>query len=945
MFCDERIPGDKKSVTGFLAKNFYHTKRVRNTILFCAVALSIIAITTVFGIPFGKIRAEEIRLMREEGTAASGRVENATEEQYQKLRKLSYICQVEKSVFVGEAASSKEGDREKVCQIVWVDRQGWDQLMKPAYTHVTGSYPKRADEILLSEKTLKKLGISKPRVGMEIDLDVSVGLFRQEKETFKLRGWYRDSCHELPMGYVSKDRVENWGWQKDRYTLLFKQSDTLGKKKAEEKLYRALSVEDGDQKIIVRDTAGYTAVSKLMGGKEMVVLGTLSILCGVFFLVRNVLWISMNEDVQSLGLLHTIGATKKQVKKIYRKQIGGVLARGSLLGAAVSIPVLTLLVPEMVGIHFLKEMGGRTVLYFFRPEILLFALVFVNGTLWLAAEGIIRKTVTMSCVASSTYVGNPSMKKSERAGLLAPKCKEEGELDPSVLKYEKAGRSVPLPLKRKGTGELWYLAWKNVTSYKSGFVITSLSLFLGILSFLVTCVIIGGSDYRHVIGNRPDFLLAGEFGDYGKKQGYGEEYKTREVDEDPLLTKGSVMDLLADNAYDEFSPVSKDVKESIQRLKGVDMKKSKVIEGAYLHTFISKRGIRPYLNDTPDTDEGGMVEGFTWDTVQILGQEEIEAIKKYVKKNGLPVDTESLENGRGVLIVHDHMLSPKQQTFAGEVVGEPVYFETLVSGEEAAKRKKQKDSGREEDLKEEELSRKSSETFALCGYLDRQGEGFPQIHQSWHGAEGSLYFLISAKGFEKIPTEKKTLGMEISVQPEKESYIKTKLQEIVSEENRSRSRMENTFMDESKGEAGIFLICKSDLIQQKEAYMQGNRILLGSVSLILLMAGLTNYFNVVFTGMYARRKEFDTMHSLGMTDRQMKRMLYGECGVYFLFIMGMLCTVGTGVLFGVKVYMEHRLPCFVFSYPLSIMAAIGLLFLCINGVAVHFIWKRRIRHI
>ena len=68
-------------------------------------------------------------------------------------------------------------------------------------------------------------------------------------------------------------------------------------------------MKSAEQKIYVSDTAQYTAVSKFAGGYEMVILGTIGILCGIYFLVRNVLWISMSEDVQNLGLLHTIGAT------------------------------------------------------------------------------------------------------------------------------------------------------------------------------------------------------------------------------------------------------------------------------------------------------------------------------------------------------------------------------------------------------------------------------------------------------------------------------------------------------------------------------------------------------------------------------------------------------------------------------------------------------------
>ena len=48
----------------------------------------------------------------------------------------------------------------------------------------------------------------------------------------------------------------------------------------------------------------------------------------------------------------------------------------------------------------------------------------------------------------------------------------------------------------------------------------------------------------------------------------------------------------------------------------------------------------------------------------------------------------------------------------------------------------------------------------------------PHIAQTWHGAKGSIYYLMSEKGFEKLPTEKKTLYMELQVDSEKEPQIK-----------------------------------------------------------------------------------------------------------------------------------------------------------------------------
>ena len=909
----KNIPNNNEDIIRFLAKNFAGTKKVRNTILFCSVVIGIVAITMVFGISCGKIQAEEIRLTRENGTASSGRIEDGTEEQYAKLKQLDYIKQVGKSIFVGEATDVSENNEKTICDVVWADSESWNNFLKPAYTNVIGNYPQKKDEILLSERALKKLGISEPEQGMEINLDVYKGLFEHSKEKFKLCGWYTDSGNKLAIGYISHDKINELNLEKGPYTLLFSQSNHLSRSKTEEKLYQALPMKSADQKIYVSDTAQYTAVSKFAGGYEMVILGTLGILCGIYFLVRNVLWISMSEDIQNLGLLHTIGATERQITKIYRKQMRLLMLKGSVLGSLISVLILVLLIPEILGFHFYQEMGGNMILSFFRPWILFLSVVFVNGILWMASEGVIRKITKLSCIESTTYDGNMGDKKIKHPGKLV--------------------------LKRSETGEMFYIAWGNITRHKARFIITSISIFLGVLSFILMNVLTNGCDYKHLLEKRPDFLLAGEFSEFGKSLGYGEEYKTREIDVDPLLTQGDGVELLYDNDYDEFSPISQELEKKLHEIDGIDWENFNLIEGAYVDTFMSKKGIRPYDEGLSNLTDDNMVEGFSWGTVQILNENQILSLKKYVQDNQLNIDVESLEEGNGVLIIHDHMLTPEQQKLADKAIGEPVYFKTLLSKEDAIRRKELINSESEEKQQKDEFPQKESETFTLCGYLDRQSDNFPEIHQSWHG-EGILYYFISEKGFQKIPTEKKRLTMELTADPGKELYVKTQISELISEENKKQSEMTEVSMDEGTGEAGVFVICKSDLMQQKETYMRGNRILLGAVSIILFIAGLTNYCNVVFTGMYTRRKEFDIMKSIGMTDKQMKLMLFGEGSYYFMCVMGLLFTVGMVTLVGVKIYMENKLSYFTFHWP--ILSTVGVMFslVLINVVVTHFICKK-----
>ena len=301
----KNIPNNNKEIIRFLAKNFAGTKKVRNTILFYSIVIGIVAITMVFGISFGKIQAEEIRIIRENGTASSGRIEDGTEEQYTELKQLNYIKRVGKNIFAGEATEISESNAKTICDVAWADAESWNNFVKPAYTNVIGSYPQKKDEILLSERSLKKLGISEPEQGMEINLDVYKSAFEHSKEKFKLCGWYTDSGNELSIGYISQDKINELNLEKGPYTLLFNQSDRLSGSKTEEKLYQTLTMKSQEQKIYVSDTAQYTAVSKFAGGYEMVILGTIGILCGIYFLVRNVLWIRLVYlYVCHLALLH-----------------------------------------------------------------------------------------------------------------------------------------------------------------------------------------------------------------------------------------------------------------------------------------------------------------------------------------------------------------------------------------------------------------------------------------------------------------------------------------------------------------------------------------------------------------------------------------------------------------------------------------------------------------
>ena len=80
-----------------------------------------------------------------------------------------------------------------------------------------------------------------------------------------------------------------------------------------------------------------------------------------------------------------------------------------------------------------------------------------------------------------------------------------------------------------------------------------------------------------------------------------------------METEGDNFDLLYGNEYEEFSPISSEVRDRLLELDGVNREDSYVMEGAYLMTTISGKGIRPLEeNGQPLKEkEDSMLEGFT----------------------------------------------------------------------------------------------------------------------------------------------------------------------------------------------------------------------------------------------------------------------------------------------------------------------------------------------
>lgn len=105
----------------------------------------------------------------------------------------------------------------------------------------------------------------------------------------------------------------------------------------------------------------------------------------------------------------------------------------------------------------------------------------------------------------------------------------------------------------------------------------------------------------------------------------------------------------------------------------------------------------------------------------------------------------------------------------------------------------------------------------------------------------------------------------------------------------------------------------------------------GGISLILILIGLMNFGNVMLTSVYTRSKEIATLESVGMTKKQLKKMLVCEGMTYGGISIGLIVTLGSVMIFGVGKLTENIADYAVTRYPIGafIVLVIMILLICV----------------
>ncbi len=132
---------------------------------------------------------------------------------------------------------------------------------------------------------------------------------------------------------------------------------------------------------------------------------------------------------------------------------------------------------------------------------------------------------------------------------------------------------------------------------------------------------------------------------------------------------------------------------------------------------------------------------------------------------------------------------------------------------------------------------------------------------------------------------------------------------------------------------------KSELLKEFKSSMMSMNILTVGISAVLILIGIINFINVMLTGIFTRRRELAVMESVGMTRKQVQKMLFFEGMYYSVVTVGLILTVGNSVLYYMSGMIKRAVDYAVFTYPWQLLAGVTAALLLICGLVPAFVYR------
>ncbi|MGM0123545.1 hypothetical protein IGI37_000917 [Enterococcus sp. AZ194] len=631
-----KLRNNNRQVIRLLSRADYAHNKFRNWLMIGAVATTVLVLFCVFSFMKGRIDAEYLMEIRHNGQAVTTMLDRPTNLQKKQIERLSYI---EKT---GKVHAFSEGRTEGQSRFVGVvaDQVAYTDMLLPAYSDVEGSYPKRADELMLSLRGLAELGITKPKLGMAIPVEIYLDKGKSALETFKLSGFYTDYVHPIegpPIGFFSESYLHQWGGAMNQATaLLIQQKNWYPGEDVEKRLYQDIETIDETQRFESDNSVNYNVIRRTVGGYDIALISIGILFVCVFLLNYNIMNISINQEVRYFGLLKTIGATNRQIRKTIYQQFAKIAGIGLLLGSGISFVLILGIAPRLLANFYLNNYGLSSQMMQFDPFLLVGSLLVAVIVSFVSILFPAYKAGKISPMESLTYIGPKVGRRKTRKG-------------------------------KRGT-KLLSMAWRNMWRNKRATLLSMTSIFLGLGIALSSIMVVTALDYTNNIKASPDFELKVHY---------------------------SPDDL--EGPYDDsFLAITKEEAAYLQSLDGVE--KAEVIYGGYIRLNPDEAVWEPYFKGWQsmsridlDTEDGKQameeIKSSFYATVLTAEESYLDALEMFVKENKLTLDMAGLRQGTSVISTDGDYFSEKLMKNSVSTIGQTVQLSDETAGKESLSKK------------------------------------------------------------------------------------------------------------------------------------------------------------------------------------------------------------------------------------------------------------------
>lgn len=158
------------------------------------------------------------------------------------------------------------------------------------------------------------------------------------------------------------------------------------------------------------------------------------------------------------------------------------------------------------------------------------------------------------------------------------------------------------------------------------------------------------------------------------------------------------------------------------------------------------------------------------------------------------------------------------------------------------------------------------------------------------------------------------------------------------------------FLDEyvETTDAGLPVTSRRSMAQQYEAETRSSAVMGNAVSVVIALVGVLNFVNSMITAIVSRKREFAVIQSVGMTRRQLERMLVVEGLYYAALTLGASFLIGSlAVGVGVRAMVQGGFTTFRFTLlplavctPLILLFAVLIPYVCFRNLERHSIVER-----